>query len=835
MKRINLDENWTYRKGFLDSIGMLKEVEGITVNLPHDGMISTRVDKDSTAAYDWGYFKGDCGNYTKYVLIPNDWASESIGLRFDGAMMHIIVEVNGYKVASHNYGYSPFYIDITPYVTFGEENRITVNYNTGIESSCRWYPGSGLFRSLELCHGPKIHLANNGVSIITREIDGDMAFLEAHVDVCNESEKNRLAEVAIKICPESEPQNYTSVKRLIQVNPGKTETAVLSIILRNPILWDAEHPNLYRAKVSITDVGEFRTHLVEDKYNKTVDMEETVFGVRTITVDAVRGLRINGKTVKLKGGCVHHDNGLLGAVSLYGSEERKLIKLKSVGYNAIRTAHNPPSSALLEACDRVGIYVLAEAFDAWNIAKRIGDYSNYFEYAWEKDLSDFIKRDRIHPSVIIWSIGNEIPERGGISNGYTVATAIASKVKSIDSSRPVCNGICSYWSGLDDYLATGRDQAQNAAEDPNTREWEKWSEPFTNGLDVVGYNYLEDHYETDHAQFPERVIVGTESFPQEIGFRWPKIQELDYVIGDFTWTCWDYIGEAGIGKALYLEKDDPFLKRGPWGVMPPATTYYPWRLANDADFDITGRILPQGEYRSVVWGSDDTFVYSMHPDCFDKEEIMSMWGFPAFLKHWNYTGYENRPIAVVVFSSADEVELLVNGKLLDRKKVNKERPDHAGQPFVNTVTFNTVYIPGTVEAISYKDGVEISRNMLRTAKSVDDIILSPEKDSLVADGHDLLYLGIDVVDEDRNVVADAEVELTISVDGAGYLAGFGTGNPVTEEDYTDDVTKIYYGHAMAIVRTGYTAGWIKISVCGKCGNKNLSKEIVINVCEEKHD
>jgi len=829
MKRINLDEKWTYRKGFADSLGMLKEVEGITVDLPHDGMVATKVAKDATANYDWGYFKGDSGNYTKYVFIPDDWSDDSIGLRFDGAMMHIVVDVNGYKVGSHHYGYSPFYIDITPYVTFGEENRITINYNTGVESSCRWYPGGGLFRSLELCHGPKVHLANNGFSIVTKEIDGNMAFLEAQVEVCNDSEKNRLAEVVIEISPKNKNEICTCVKQLIQINPGKTENAVLSILLKNPILWDAEHPNLYRAKVSITDVGEFRTHFVEDKCNKTIDMDEMYFGVRTITVDAIRGLRINGKTVKLKGGCVHHDNGLLGAVSLYGSEERKLIKLKSIGYNAIRTAHNPPSSALLEACDRVGIYVLAEAFDSWNIAKRIGDYSNYFEYAWESDLSDFIKRDRIHPSVIIWSIGNEIPERGGISNGYTIATAIVNKVKSIDSSRPVCNGICSYWSGLDDYLATGRDQNQNAVEDPNTREWEKWSEPFTNGLDVVGYNYLEDHYETDHAQFPERVIVGTESFPQEIGFRWPIIQKLDYIIGDFTWTCWDYIGEAGIGKALYLEKGDPLLKKGPWGVMPPSTSNYPWRLANDADFDITGRILPQGEYRSVVWGSDSTFVYSMHPDCFGKEEIMSMWGFPSLHKHWNYAGYENKPIEIVVFSSADEVELLVNGEIIDRKQVNKERANHAGQPFVNTVSFNTVYIPGTVEAISYKNGVEISRNIIQSTKGVEDIILSPEKDSLVADGHDLLYLDIDVVDEDKRIVADAGVELTISVDGSGYLAGFGTGNPITEEDYTDNVTEVYYGRAMAIVRAGYEAGEIKISVCGKYGNTNLSKEIVVSV------
>lgn len=831
MIKINLDENWTYRKGFLDSLGMLEAVDGICVNLPHDGMIATKVDADAPGGYDWGYFRGDCGNYTKYVSIPAEWKDESVGLRFDGAMMHIIVEINGYKVASHHYGYSPFYVDITPYIAFGEDNRITVNYNTGIEPSCRWYPGAGLFRSLELCHGPKVHVANNGVSVVTREIDGDIAFLEAQIEVCNESGFNALAEVAVEITTENNPELCANVKRLIQINPNKTETAIIPINLRNPILWNAENPNLYRAKVTVNVSGEYRTHFIENTQGQDQkgDVEECCFGVRTITADAVRGLRINGETVKLKGGCIHHDNGLLGAVSVYACEERKVRKLKSIGFNAIRTAHNPPSSALLEACDRVGMYVLDEAFDAWGVAKRIGDYSNFFEHEWEKDITDFIKRDRLHPSVIIWSIGNEIPERGGLANGYTLATAIARKVKSIDTSRPVCNGICSYWSGLDDYLSKGMDHTQNASEDPNTRNWEKRSEPFTNGLDIVGYNYLEDHYESDHRQYPERVILGTETFPQEIGFRWPKVQELDYVIGDFTWTAWDYLGEAGIGKALYLDKEDPFLQRGPWGVMPPATTVYPWRLANDADFDITGRILPQGEYRSVVWGSKNTYLYSMHPDVFGKEELMSMWGFPMFRKHWNYSGCLNKPIEVVVFSSADEVELRINGNIIGRKRVQKVRAGKCGQPFVNTVKFNTTYVPGIVEAISYTEGREISRDSIKTTKNIAGIALTSDKKRLIADGHDLLYVEVDVVDEDGNVVPDGTVQLTAEVSGTGYLAGFGTGKPITEEDYTDIYTDTYNGHAVAIVRSGYQVGEVSVNIRGTLGETIWNKSLVIPV------
>lgn len=812
MERINLDKEWTFRRGFLDSLGMLESVEGTVVNLPHDSMIGTKVDKDTPSEYDWGYFRADRSTYTKYVFVPAEWENESVGLRFDGVMMNMSVDVNGSKVGRHHYGYSPFFVDISDYITFGEENRITINCNTGIEPSSRWYPGTGIYRSLELCHGPRIHIANDGVFIYTKELDGNMAFLEAHVDVVNDGLENRLVELTIEIL--SDDMSVASkVSRVIHVKHGSKETAIQAITVMNPKLWDAENPNLYTAKVTATDIGVYRTHLVENtETERSRDVSEITFGIRTITVDAVRGLRINSKTVKLKGGCLHHDNGLLGAVSLYAAEERKIKKLKEIGFNAIRTAHNPPSTALVEACDRIGMYILDEAFDSWGMEKRIGDYSNYFELEWEKELTNFIKRDKSHPSVIMWSVGNEIPERGGLSNGYALASAIVKKVKELDVSRPVTNGICSLWSGLDDYLSQNKDHTQNAAEDPFTRDWEGRTEPFTNGLDVVGYNYLEDRYELDHKMYPERVILGTETFPQEIGFRWPMVEALDYVIGDFTWTAWDYLGEAGIGKALYLDKADPIVSGGPWAVMPPSTTVYPWRTANDADYDITGAIMPQGEYRSVVWGSNNTYLYSMHPDNHGKAEVISMWGFPLLYRSWNYSGYEKKPVDLLVFTNADQVELYLNGKLIEKKDVNKCRAEKAGQPFVNTVNFSVIYEPGVIEAVSYKDGCEISRAELHSSKKASKIVLKPEKTKLRRDGHDLIFVGIDLLDEDGDLVSDAEIDLNAEVIGDAYLVGFGTGNPITEEDYTEAKTVSFGGHAMAIVRAGYEEGEVSIRI-----------------------
>ena len=809
MYRIGLDEKWTFRRGLLDSIGMLKADPGVEVDLPHDGMIHTAVTPDAPGKMDTGYFTGDVCNYTKFVFIPKEWEDECVGLLFDGAMMNATVDVNGYKAGAQHYGYAPFYVDLTKLVAFGEENRITINVNTSMQPNSRWYSGSGLYRGVKLLHGPKVHIVPDGIYTYTKEVADGYAFLETQVEVQNDCALNRLVELEVLVVSEDgeDTAPFAKTKRVIQVEANNRETARLAVTLENPKLWDVETPNLYRVKVRATDMGSFRTHF-EKSATQTVDEASVLFGVRTITADAVRGLRINGKTVKLKGGCVHHDNGLLGAVSLYEAERRKVRKLKENGFNAIRTAHNPPSAVLLEACDREGMYVFNEAFDACGMAKRGGDYNQFFDADWEKDLTAFVKRDRTHPSVIIWSTGNEIPERGGLNNGYTLATRLANTIRLLDGSRPISNGICSFWSGLDDYLAEGQNQAQNANDDERKDMWEKGTEPFTNGLDIVGYNYMEDIYERDHELFPERVILGSENFPKEIGFRWPMIERLPYVIGDFTWTAWDYLGEAGIGKALYVDQDDPLVDKKPWEIMPQTTSPFPWRTAYDADFDITGRLLPQGAYRSVVWGNKQPFLYSYHPETYGKVERMSMWGFPEVLSDWNYEEYVGKPVELLVFSNAQEVELLVNGESIGKKAVNMDRP------LPNSVCFETSYQPGKVEAISYVDGKESGRAVLQTTKKPVSIRLVPEKQQMKADGHDLIFVGIELVDEDGRIVPNATLPLTASLKGSAVLAGFGTGNPITTEDYTDNETTSYRGVAMAILRAGYEAGEVELTVSG---------------------
>ncbi|SCY72266.1 beta-galactosidase [Lachnospiraceae bacterium XBB2008] len=799
MKQISIDDKWTFRRGYLDSITMMETDPGVVVDLPHDGMIGTPVSKDAPAGVDSGFFCGGLSNYTKYVSVPEEWKGGCVGLKFDGVMMNATVDVNGSRVGICHNGYAPFYIDLTDYVTYGEENRITVNVNTSMQPNSRWYTGSGLYRGALLCHAPKVHIAPDGIYVYTKEVADGYAFAEGLVEVVNSGLGNRIAEVELSLFDEKTGEAVAGTKRVIQVGSVSSETARMTLTVKDPLLWDADNPNLYKAKAVVRDIGRYTTHFVPDD-ETAEDEAEVLFGIRTITADPIRGLLINGKSVKLKGGCVHHDNGLLGSVTLEAVEERKVRRLKSVGFNAIRTAHNPPSSALIEACDRVGMYVFDEAFDAWNIGKRGGDYHQFFEADWEKDLTAFVKRDRTHPSVIMWSTGNEIPERGGLGDGYKRAAKIAETIRSLDGSRLISNGICSLWSGLDDKLAVGQNQAQNAGDGLKSTLQEEVTEPFTNGLDVVGYNYMEDIYLRDHEMYPERVILGSENFPKEIGFRWPMVEELSYVIGDFTWTAWDYIGEAGIGKAAYVDPDDPNAPKNPWDLMPQQTSFYPWRLANDADFDITGHMLPQGDYRSVVWGSEDTHLYSMHPDTFGKKEIVGMWGFPYVLRNWNYKGFEGSPIELVVFSHAEEVEVFVNGKSIGRKPVSADRPMPC------SARFETVYEPGEVSAVSYSSGKEISRDTLVTTGDASGIRLVPEKDDMKADGHDLIYVAVEIVDEEGRVVPDAEVSLRAGVSGAGYLAGFGSANPITEEDYTDDEAATFRGRAMLVVRSGYDAG-----------------------------
>lgn len=815
MRNQNLDQGWEFGYGTGDGFpGGEGEVR--LVDLPHDYMIEGNVTPEAPGKGAMGFYTAGVAHYRKVVPIPREWEGDCIGLKFDGAMMNATVEVNGCRAALQHYGYAPFFVDITQYVYCGEENSIKVTVNPSQQPNSRWYSGAGLYRSVELVHTPRLHVAEDGIFAYTREIaydqegKGKYAFLQAQVEVLNEYRENRLARVEVYLTEDGKDSAVVSRSTVIQVQGGAAETARLAITVEEPKLWSAETPALYQVHARVTDLGTFKTHAVYQE-NGPVDETAVLFGIRTVTADAVHGLRINGKETKLKGGCLHHDNGLLGAVSTYEVEARKLNILKKIGFNAIRTTHNPPSKVLMEAASRLGVYVFDEAFDAWGMGKQPGDYNQYFDTDWEKDLAAFMKRDRSFPSVVIWSTGNEITERGGLNNGYVLANRLADAARGLDPSRPISNGVCSFWNGLDEKLMEegrkkmaevmgGEVDAQNMdLEGKRDTSWERYTEPFVNGLDVVGYNYLEVKYETDHEMYPDRVMLGSENYPKEIGFQWPKVMGLPYVIGDFTWTAVDYIGEAGIGKAVAVEPEDPRVKMGPYGLM-SHNSPYPWRLANDADVDINGNILPQGEYRSVVWGNEETFVYAYNPADFHKVELISMWGFTDVRKSWNWPGQEGQPAKVMVFSCADEVELFLNGESLGRKPVEKKGS------LPQSVLFEAVYQPGELLAVSYREGAEVSRGTLKTAGEPAKLQLTAEEVGAY------WYVGVEVVDSEGTLVPDAALALTAQVSGDAVLSGFGSANPITEENYTSGSFTSYRGRALAILKKKEKKGKAALTV-----------------------
>ncbi len=807
----NIDRDWKFGLGLANIVRVVKgEDADMTVNLPHDYMIAGDVTPEAPEGPASGFYTAGVAHYRKMIMIPAEWEQGNVFLRFDGVMMNATVEINGSKAALHHYGYSPFLADITRYLYFGQENSVTVTVNPSMRPNSRWYSGAGIFRSVELLHGPAVYIESDGIYGYTKGIEDGTAYVQTEVSIRNTSGSDRIAVVEVSLKEEAGGRTVVSRRARIQVDANSRQTAYIAMTVENPLLWDAEHPNLYRIAAKVTDIGIFRTHFVESD-EKTEDADSVLFGIRTVTADVKHGLRINGRTVKLRGSCVHHDNGLLGAVSLYDAEVRRIRTMKEVGFNAIRTTHNPPSKVLTEVCDRLGMYVLAEAFDVWGMGKQPGDYNQFFADDWEADLTAFVRRDRSHPSIVIWSTGNEITERAGLNHGYTLATKLAEKVRILDRSRPVSNGICSLWNGLDDEVmrknlekmaATAQTELQNADVGASDLDWENMTEAFTNGLDIVGYNYLEDKYAQDHKLYPDRVMVGSENYPKEIGKRWPMVLSTPYVIGDFTWIAVDYIGEAGIGKSLFLNPNETRIPGGQ-GALSSRSSKFPYRLANSADIDINGNILPQGNYRSVVYGSDATYVFSYDPANHGRQEILGKWGFPACSKCWNWAGNEGKGVSLLVFSRAEKVEVLVNGRSLGRKKQG-EVPGVEEMPF--TFVFDTVYEPGEVTAVSYCGGKEISRDIMRTAGNACAVRMRADRTEMAADGHSLIYVCVEVIDGKGRVVPDAQIALTASTEGAVFLAGFGSANPITAENYTSGSFTTYRGRACGILRSGYEAG-----------------------------
>ena len=605
------------------------------LTLPHDWSIEDLPAKEgvkqigpfseeSVGGSATGFSVGGVGWYRKHFKISESDKDKLIHILFDGIYMDATVWLNGHHLGTHPYGYTAFAYNLTPFLNPpGQDNVVAVRVaNEGKNS--RWYSGSGIYRDVTLIKTNPEYIDLWGNYITTPQVSEKEALVKIDTKTVNHKKERDQVEVAVSIySPEGKLVGET--EKQITLNAGDSTIVSQQIKVKNPELWSLESPQLYTAVTGVENKGEL------------VDQVRSTFGIRSISFSAEKGFLLNGKEVLLKGGCLHHTNGPLGAAAFKTAEYRRVRLMKEDGFNAIRTSHNPPSAFFLDACDKLGVLVLDEAFDQWERPKNPQDYSLYFDNWWERDIESMVKRDRNHPSVIIWSIGNEINERAD-SSGLVIARMLKNRVKELDNTRPVTQAICEFW-------------------DHPGRPWDATAPAFAQ-MDIQGYNYQWARYESDHQKYPDRIMVGTESTALEVFDNWRMVEKHPYVIGDFVWTGVDYLGESGIGNA---HPDNV-----KWGFMPP----WPWFNSYCGDISILGYKKPQIFYREVVWGNSNLEMEVHVPIPAGHKEVVSYWGWPEEWKSWNWEGNEGKLLTVAVFSNADSVRLELNGKVVGEEEAS---------------------------------------------------------------------------------------------------------------------------------------------------------------------
>jgi beta-galactosidase len=574
--------------------------------------------------------------------------------------------------------------------------------------------------------------------------------------VLNEGDKDVTVKYVNHIINKANKEVAINLKEQL-IKHGASYDFDQNAVVSNPALWSCDSPELYTAVTEIYYEG------------KLTERMATKFGIRKISFDAENGFMLNGKSVKLKGGCFHNDNGPLGSKAYDRAEERKVELLKASGFNAIRCSHNPPSPAFLDACDRLGMLVMDEAFDCWKYGKNAYDYHLYFNDSWTGDLESMILRDRNHPAIVMWSIGNEIPERVS-TEGVSEAKMLKARIKNMDETRPVTSAVNPANGDL---------------------------EPFFNVLDVSGYNYAigqggTNMYEKDHEQVPARVMAGTESYPLEAFASWMEVVDHPYVIGDFVWTAYDYIGEASIGWLGYQQ----------------GTSFYPWNLAYCGDIDICGWKRPQSYYRDALWKSDQLSIFVTAPKpSFPLNpyiEPWSKWNWFDHVADWNWKGYENKPLKVNVYSSCAEVELFLNGKSIGKKATDRSTKFMA--------TWDVPYQPGKLTAVGYTGDKKINTAELNTATIPVELKVSADRDQLKANNQDLSYVTVDLTDKNGNINPRAENLVHFSLTGPATIAGVGNANPRSLESYQLPQRKAWHGKCLVIIKTTGKAGDIVLKV-----------------------
>lgn len=770
-------KNWTFWKDGNES-------EKKTVTLPHDAMLLEKREPDMENGAASGFFPGGKYVYEKVIPGTSDLAGKKILIEFEGVYMNSDVTLNGERVGGHVYGYTNFYCDITDKIKIGEDNTLRVVADNSKTPNSRWYSGSGIYRPVNMWVGEIGSIMPESVRVTTKSTNP--------------------AVVKVEITGEKNPNQYYDLqilkdgKEILRelLKPGES---VKEIQIPDALLWNTDTPNLYTLITKLMDGDE------------VVDADETRFGIRDIKWNAKQGFMVNGKTVKLYGGCIHHGHGILGAAAYDKSEYRRIKKLKELGFNAIRYSHNPAGKNFLDACDELGMYVVDESFDQWKMPQNTYDYATVFDSEWEGEVEALVSKDYNHPCVIMYGIGNEITDVG-LPFGAGLAKMINAKFHKLDSSRPTMLANNHMLTVLADMkakqAAAAKDKPQGEQEitgstevnnivallpkimaETKPEQLEAIAKESFEAVDICGYNYGFPLYKGTHELAPNRVILSSETFPKRMAMNWKFVNGCDYIIGDFLWTAWDYLGEAGCGLVTYGSDQAPFSKT------------YPCQTAACGSVDLTGFPEAQAIYNAVLWGAYKKPYIAVRPVEHSGEPYtLGNWRFTDAIPSWDFAGYEGRDAEIEVYSVGDSVELFKDGVLVGKNKLED-----------CLAHFTVPYSRGTLEAVSFNtSGGEIGRVTLATTGDETHLAVLPEETKLAADGEDIVYVPVHVVDNSGALKMTTDIKISVEVDGPAKLIALGSARCETTEDYHAGSFTSYHGRVLAIIQSTGERGDVKV-------------------------
>ncbi len=784
MKRESFNHGWIFY-----TVG--NESEKREVTLPFDGMLMEKRNPLLQNGSLLAFFPGNNYVYEKTLFGDERFKDSCVILDFGGSYMDTKVYLNGEEVGGCYYGYSNFFVDITGKLKIGEDNLIRVTVHNAQRPNGRWYTGGGLYRPVHILTGNKEHIVPDGTKIITRSL------YPATLEVTVECEKEADTEVVTDILWNGEV-----------VASGKGENTKITV--PDAKLWSAETPNLYEARITLK------------KGDGVIDETTQKIGIRTLKWNAKEGFLVNGVSTKLRGVCVHQDNGMLGMNEYKEAEIRRVRRLKEGGFNAIRGSHDPRSREFLEACDELGMYVMEEGFDVWFEAAGQYGYGFHFEKEWRKDLTTMIRKAVNHPSVVIYSIGNEIAETAS-EKGIEIGRAMTELCHSLDDSRPVTLGVnlmlnVMYAKNIK-ISPTGQKISDTDPDCPNVsaestqkggsvlvntmvsvigifmnmltspKNSDKPIKGICDVLDIAGYNYGLNSYAGHHEKYPDRIIVGSETNPMDNPQRIAFTRNAPYVVGDFYWTGWDYLGECGVGVIDYNKNTGGYSKP------------YPCIVAGCGLYDIAGHRDTMAYDLAIAWGEyNKPFIAVSHPKHAKDKMIPAMYRKTDGINSWSFDGYEGTKTTVRVASVGKSVEVLVNGKSYGKKKLKDL-----------IANFKVPYEKGEITAISYdENGKEMARDTLYSAESDTKINVLCEKEALRAGGEDIVYFDVSLGDK-NGIVKPLEERIEVKVEGAGELLAVGSGAPRTEESYLGTGFTTWNGRMVAVVRSAKNKGKVKVT------------------------